>query len=137
MDIKELKLKQGNVDIAGTVIDKQEPREWKKFDKAGKVCNAILKDDSGAVALTLWNDDVDKVKLGSKIKLINGYCGEYNGDKQVSAGKIGKIEVIGQDDSIIPIPKDKPKETFDESEIDTIEDEDEEDKYDNGPTWEE
>jgi len=46
------------------------------------------------VNLTLWNDDIDKVEVNSKIKITNGWVSSYKNKLQVSAGKYGKLEVI-------------------------------------------
>jgi replication factor A1 len=101
MEIKDVKANQGNIDIVAVVLSKEEPREFEKFGKTGKVCNAILKDDSGEIKLTLWNDDIDSVNEGDKIHLQNGWCSEYRDERQLSAGKFGKIEIVeksaGQD----------------------------------------
>lgn len=94
MEIKDLQANQGKVDIVVEVIEKQEPRTFEKFGKTGKVCSAKVKDASGMVKLTLWNEEIDKITEGDKIHLGNGWCSEYQGEKQVSAGKFGKIEVI-------------------------------------------
>lgn len=94
MKIKDLQVNQGNVDVAGEITEKEEPRTFEKFGKAGRVCNAKVKDDTGSVILTLWNDDIDKLKVGDKIQLQNGWCSEFKGAKQVSAGKFGKIEAV-------------------------------------------
>ncbi len=94
MKIKEIKANSGNIEIIAEVVKKEEPRTFEKFGKSGKVCNAVLKDASGEVKLTLWNEDIDKVKVGDKVKLENGWCSEFKGEKQVSTGKFGKIEVV-------------------------------------------
>ena len=94
MEIKNLKANSGNVDIVAKVASKEQPRAFEKFGKTGKVCNAKIKDDSGEISLTLWNDEIDKVKVGSKIRISNGYVGEWQGERQLSAGKFGKIEII-------------------------------------------
>lgn len=94
MEIKDIEANKGNVDIVAEVVSKDEPREFEKFGKKGSVCNAKLKDDSGEVKLTLWNDDISDVEVGDKIHLQNGWCSEYQGEKQISAGKFGKIEVV-------------------------------------------
>jgi len=75
-------------------MEKEEPRTFEKFGKSGQVCNVKVKDDSGEIKLTLWNEDIEKVKVGDKIHLENGWCSEYQGEKQVSAGKFGKIEIV-------------------------------------------
>ena len=94
MKIKEIQANQGNIAFEAEVISLQEPRSFNKFGKEGRVCNAVIADASGEITLTLWNDDIDKVKAGDKIKLENGWCSEYKDQKQVSAGKFGKLEVI-------------------------------------------
>jgi replication factor A1 len=94
MDIKDIQTRQGKIDVEGEITDKTESRTFNKFGKEGKVCNATLKDSTGEIKLTLWNDEVDMVNVGDKIKITNGYCGEYQGEKQLSAGKFGKLEVI-------------------------------------------
>ncbi len=94
MQIKDLQPNMGDVDLVLSIVDKQEPRSFEKFGKRGRVCNAVAQDDSGKVTITLWNDDVDVVGVGDKIHLQNGWCSEYKGEKQVSAGRFGKIEVV-------------------------------------------
>jgi|TARA_Y100000310_G_scaffold61961_1_gene57219 replication factor A1 len=92
--IKDLEARQGNVDIVVEITEVSEPKEFEKFGKQGKVANATAKDESGEIKLTLWNDDIDKVKVGDKVHIINGYVGEWQGEKQLSTGKFGQIEVV-------------------------------------------
>lgn len=93
--ISELKAGQGKVDVQCKVKSKTEPRVMEKYGKQLKVGNAIVEDESGEVALTLWNDDVDKVNVGDTIRITNGYVSEFNGKKQLTSGKFGKLEVVG------------------------------------------
>jgi ssDNA-binding replication factor A large subunit len=44
--------------------------------------------------LTLWNDEVGTVDAGDKVKLTDGWCKEWNGRKQASTGKNGKLEKL-------------------------------------------
>lgn len=94
MKISELKSRQGKVDITVEVVSVEEPRTFNKFGREGRVTNAVVKDDSGEIKLTLWNDDIDKVKVGSKVKITNGYINEFQGEKQLTAGRLGKLEVV-------------------------------------------
>ncbi|MBU1203824.1 MAG: DNA-binding protein [Nanoarchaeota archaeon] len=100
MKIAEIQSRQGKIDIEAEVVEKGEVREFQKFGRAGKVCNAKIKDDSGEIDLTLWNEDVDKVEVGDKVKLTNGYCNEFQGNKQVTAGKFGKLEIAGKEETV-------------------------------------
>ncbi len=94
MEVKDVKPNQGKIDLVVEVVNKQEPRSFEKFGKKGKVCNAVVKDDSGEITLTLWNEDVDKINVGDKVRVQDGWCSEYKGEKQLSTGKFGKIEVL-------------------------------------------
>jgi len=94
MKISEIQVNQGNIFIEAEVITKQEPRTFTKFGKSGQVCSATLRDPSGEISLTLWNEDIEKVQVGSKIKLENGWCSEFRDQKQLSSGKYGKLEVL-------------------------------------------
>jgi replication factor A1 len=94
MEIKDLQAKQGKVDITLDIVEKEEPREFTKFGMVGKVCNCKGKDASGEIKLTLWNEQVDQINTGDKVQITNGYVSEYQGEKQLSTGKFGQIEVV-------------------------------------------
>ena len=94
MKVSELQAGQGKVDITGQITEIGEVRSFNKFGKDGRVANAKIKDESGEMTLTLWNEQVDQVKVGSKVKITNGYVSEYKGEKQLSTGKFGKLEVV-------------------------------------------
>ena len=97
MQIKDLQAKQGNVDVTVEITEKSEPREFEKFGKPGKVCNAKAKDESGEITITLWNDDIDKVKVGDKVTIKNGWGSEWQGELQLSTGRFGQMEVAGSE----------------------------------------
>lgn len=94
MKISELKSGEGKVDVIVSVKSKETPRSMIKFGKELSVCNAVVEDDSGKIKMTLWNDDIVKVGQGDKIHITNGYVSEFQGEKQLTAGKFGKIEVL-------------------------------------------
>ena len=114
MAIKDLEARQGNVNLTLEIIEKEEPREFEKFGKKGKVCNATAKDATGSIKLTLWNDDIDKVNKGDTVKIENGWVGEWQGELQLSTGKFGKIEVIessGEMSKEASVSEDEKEET--------------------------
>jgi len=93
--IADLKVRQSDVNIDEAEVTEKTPvREFQKFGRAGRVCNVVIKDDSGSVQLTLWNEDVDKYDVGDKVKITDGFVGEWQGEKQVTAGKKGTIEKL-------------------------------------------
>ena len=96
MQVKDLQARQGKIDINLDVVDVGEVREFEKFGKNGRVANAVAKDETGDIKLTLWNDDIDKIKAGDKIKITNGYVSEWQGELQLGTGKFGTLEIIGE-----------------------------------------
>ena len=94
MQIKDIEANKGNIDIVAKVVAREQPRSFNKFGKEGKVCNIKIQDDSGEIKVTLWNDDTQAVTVGDTIHLANGWCSEYKGEKQLSTGKFGKIEIV-------------------------------------------
>jgi len=95
MNISDLKPNASFDSITGEIASKEEPREFTNFRGSGRVSTAVVKDESGEVKLTLWNEQVDQVNEGDKITVENGWAKEYRGELQVSTGKFGKISVDG------------------------------------------
>lgn len=100
MEIKELKAGQGKIDVEGIVKSKTDPRTFQKYGRELRVANAVLADESGEISLSLWNSDIDTVNVGDRVKITNGYVSEFNGKKQLSAGKFGKMEVISSGNAL-------------------------------------
>jgi len=100
--INDLKAGEGKVEVEGTVKELEEVKTFDKYGKELRLRNAVLEDDSGFIKLTLWNEDVDKYAVGDKIKVINGYVNEFQNEKQLTAGKFGQIEKVGEGDASLP-----------------------------------
>jgi replication factor A1 len=121
MAIKDLKIREGNVEIVVDIVDVGEVREFEKFGRSGRVATAVGKDETGDIKITLWNEDIDKVKSGDKVKISNGYVSEWQGEPQLTTGKFGKLEVVGESketkEEMTKEPdENKNKEEFQESE---------------------
>ena len=101
MKINELVPKTGNADLIVVVTSVETPREFEKSGVKGRVAKATIHDETGTCKLTLWNEQIDIIKKGEKIKITNGWVDEYKGEIQVSSGKFGKIEVLEHDETIM------------------------------------
>ena len=97
--ISELKTGQGNVEIEATITEIGEIRNFNKYGRELRVADALIRDDSGTMKLTLWNNDATRFKEGDKIKVPNGYVREFQGEKQLTSGKFGTIEKIGESET--------------------------------------
>lgn len=76
------------------VLSKGEARPFSSRNGSGHVCDARARDDSGEVTLTLWNDEIERVAAGNRVRITNGWVSSFRGDLKVSAGRFGKLEVV-------------------------------------------
>lgn len=102
VSIKELQPRQGDVDIVVEIVSIEEPREFQKFGKPGRVANATIKDTTGEMKLTLWNEQIDQVKAGNKIHITKGYVNEWQGENQLTTGKFGTLEIVESESETAP-----------------------------------
>jgi ssDNA-binding replication factor A large subunit len=93
MQVKDLQSGKSVDRIELKVTEVGEPRTWSNARGSGTVAKAVAKDDTGEIALTLWNADIGKVKKGDSIVIENGWVSEYQNEKQVSTGRFGKLTV--------------------------------------------
>jgi len=126
MAIKDLQARQGQVDLIAEITEKGDVRTFEKFGKSGRVCNAKIKDATGEMALTLWNEQIEQVKVGDKIHIINGWVGEWQGEKQLTTGKFGQLNIIEEGNRTES--KEEKKESPDDKEIKSADDDKSEDK---------
>ncbi|HLD63191.1 MAG TPA: OB-fold nucleic acid binding domain-containing protein [Candidatus Norongarragalinales archaeon] len=94
MKISELTPGTGNVELEAEVVGIEAPRELNKNGRPLRVANATIRDDSGTISLVLWNDAIDKIQEGSKIKITNGYVNTWQDKMQLTLGKFGKMDVL-------------------------------------------
>jgi len=94
MNIVDLKAKQGKVEVEGELVELSETRDVNLASGPGKVRNGTLRDSSGEIKMSFWNEQADQVSQGDKIKISNGYVSEYKGELQLSTGKFGSLEIL-------------------------------------------
>ncbi len=95
LKIKDLRNGMKNISVEAKVIEKSEPREvLSRFkDETYKVATAIISDETGTIKLTLWNDQINQVKVDDKVKVENGYITSFKGEIQLNIGKYGTLTV--------------------------------------------
>jgi replication factor A1 len=94
MKISELKPGMKRVEIEAKVLNLSETREvTTRAGEQSRVATADVTDDSGTVKLTLWNEQIDQVKVNSSVKIENGYVTSFRGETQLNVGRYGKLTV--------------------------------------------
>jgi replication factor A1 len=65
-----------------------------RFGNEVFVADAVVKDSSGEITLTLWNDDIKKINVGDIIDVKNGHSNQYRGTVKLNVGRYGTLTVI-------------------------------------------
>jgi replication factor A1 len=94
--INQLKSGMTRLDtVEGTIESISEPRTVNlKAGGQAQVVDAILKDETGQIKLTLWDAQIKMVKPGSKVTVENGYINSFKGENSLNVGKYGKLNVV-------------------------------------------
>ena len=83
------------VDSEGEIVEISEPRTVNlRTGGEARVADCMLKDESGQIKLSLWDDQIDMVKQGSKVRVLNGYTNSFRGELRLNVGKYGKLEIL-------------------------------------------
>ncbi|MEM3383265.1 MAG: OB-fold nucleic acid binding domain-containing protein [Nitrososphaerales archaeon] len=92
MKISELKDGMRKVNVEGIILEIPEPRTVTlRSGQKARVVDCILQDASGTVKLSLWDDDISKVQLGSRVRIENGYTNSFRGELKLNVGKYGRL----------------------------------------------
>lgn len=82
------------VDVAGTIVNIEGPRDVQTKFGPGQVATATLEDESGTVKVTLWNENISKVQPKDKVQIENGYVDSFRGELQLNVGRYGKLTKV-------------------------------------------
>jgi replication factor A1 len=95
MRIAEIRSGMSRVSVEASVVSVSEPRTVNTKDgRSAKVADCVIQDDSGQIKLSLWDDQIEMVKAGSKIAVENGYSNSFRGETQLNVGRYGKLNVV-------------------------------------------
>ena len=95
LKIKDLRDGMRRVDVEAKVIQKSDTREVHSRDgnETYLVADAMIKDDTSTIKLTLWNEQIDQVNVNDNIKIENGYVTSFRGEIQLNVGRYGKLSI--------------------------------------------
>lgn len=96
MKINELRDGARKVDIEATVVEKSDAREVRSrwTNDTYMVADATIEDETGKITLTLWNEQVEQVSVGDRIRIENGYVKSFREILQLNSGKYGTLTVL-------------------------------------------
>ncbi len=93
LKIKELQSGMKRVDVEVEVVDKANPRQVQsRFkEETYNIADAVVQDETGTIKMPLWNEQIDQINVGDRIRIENGYITSFKGELQLNIGKFGKF----------------------------------------------
>ena len=90
MNVRDLRDGMRRVDAEGEIVEMAEPRTVNlRTGGEARVADCMLKDESGQIKLSLWDDQIDMVKQGSKVRVTNGYTNSFRGELRLNVVDTG------------------------------------------------
>ncbi|MEM1946185.1 MAG: OB-fold nucleic acid binding domain-containing protein [Candidatus Caldarchaeum sp.] len=82
------------VNLVAKIVEKPEARVVSsQYDQSEhRLTEALIADETGAITLVLWDDNIDLVNEGDSVKVTNGFIKLFKGRMQLNLGRFGKIE---------------------------------------------
>ena len=94
MDISEITKDSRDVSVNAHVVEVGEPREVNTKFGPREVADAIIEDKTGRINLTLWQENIDKVREAKKVKIENAYVRVWNNNLNLNISKDSTLECI-------------------------------------------
>ena len=95
MNIEEAKNQRSDISLEGKIEEKGEVRTVNTKYGETQVCDSYLVDESGRIKLSLWEEDIEKVKNGDTVSVQGAYTTTWQNEVQLNVPqKNGKLEVI-------------------------------------------
>jgi len=96
MNVADVRPNRVVEDLELTIVEKEGPRDVvTKYGKESRVCVAVAEDGEGnRVNLSLWDGEIDLVRVGMRVRITNGWARTFNQELQVSAGLHGELEIV-------------------------------------------
>lgn len=94
MKISEIQRGMSNVSIEGKIVDVSEVREVNTRYGRRSVADAIVEDDSGQIKISLWENQINSIRVGDKVSVSGAYVTEFRDVLQLNIPRSGKLEVL-------------------------------------------
>lgn len=90
--IKDLTPQSKRVDVLAKVLDVSEAKEIPgKFGNSRKVAEASIADETAAIILSLWDNQIGSIGKDDVVEIKNGYVSLVRGHMRINVGKYGQL----------------------------------------------
>lgn len=92
--VEELSPEDDEVEITGKIAELPTPRAVSTRYGQKKITTVTFEDETGTIDLTLWEEEIDAIEEGVKVKITGAYVREWADDIQLNIGRDGNIEQV-------------------------------------------
>lgn len=90
--IKDLTPQSKRVDVLAKCLEVSEPKDIPgKFGNSRKVAEASVADETGAIILSLWDNQIGSIVKDDVMEIKNGYVSLVRGHMRLNVGKYGQL----------------------------------------------
>jgi replication factor A1 len=92
--VSDLQPYSKQVNTTVKIVQKGEARETvsRQDGTTHRVLDALVGDETGAIYMTLWDENIDKVNEGDTVMVKNGYVRPFKGSMRLNIGRYGSLE---------------------------------------------
>jgi len=93
--IGNLKVGMKKVSLKAEVLEIPKSKiVYTRYGTTAWISNALIRDETGSMKMSLWNQQIDAVHKGDVIDVKNGTVAWFSGEMQLRLGKSGSLNVI-------------------------------------------
>jgi len=93
--IGDLKVGMKKVSLKAEVLEIPKSKiVYTRYGTTACVSNALIRDETGSMKMSLWNQQVNTVHKGDLIDVKNGTVTWFSGERQLRLGRSGSLSVI-------------------------------------------
>ncbi|MHC1592990.1 MAG: single stranded DNA-binding domain-containing protein [Methermicoccaceae archaeon] len=97
MKIEGLTPESRNVNLVVKVISVGEPKDIETKYGSKHLAEATIADDTAALIMTLWEEQVEEVSEGEVLEIENAYISLVRGSMRLNLGRYGKMKKLDED----------------------------------------
>jgi replication factor A1 len=93
--IGDLKVGMKKVSLKAEVLEISKSKiVYTRYGTTACVSNALIRDETGSMKMSLWNQQINTVHKGDVIDVKNGTVTWFSGERQLRLGRSGSLSVI-------------------------------------------
>ena len=94
--IKDINQYSRGLSLFAKVVNKTDTRTVtvRTDDSEHQVCEALIADDTGAIFVSLWDNQIDEIQPDMFIAIRNAYVNVFRGSMRLNIGRYGSYEIL-------------------------------------------